>query len=211
MSGIGGVFELVIHPIAKGQVLDGQHWAPMHYQRLLSSGWRTRAVRPENRDKAVFGFLLWFEALRQDPPGTLPQDDAELAMLAGFGMDIDGWMTVREFALYGWTPCHIADASGDVLPGMRLHHAFVAGVAGEALKRKAGASVRRASGQRAVKKSRVRNKLRALMAGGREPPEAAVEWITDWVVEGDLNATEANVRIGWDQFIGREGGCVKSM
>lgn len=211
MTDSGDVFELVVHPIARGQVLDGQHWAPLHYQRLLSSRWRVEAMRAENREAALFGFLLWFEAMRQDPPGTLPDDDRELAMLAGFGMDVDGWMAVREFALYGWTPCAIADADGEILPGMRLGHAFVTQVAVEASRRKSGAAVRRASGQRAVKKSRIRAKLRALMPGRRDPSEDAVEWITDWMVGGDLNATEANVKIGWDRFTGREGGSIKSL
>lgn len=205
------VSEVVLHPIAKGHVLDGQHWAPLHYQRLLGSRWRVVAMREENRGAALFGFLLWFESLRQDPPGTLPDDDRELAMLAGFGMDVAGWMAVRDFALYGWRPCHVCDAGGDVLPGMRLSHEFVTQVAVEASRRKAGASVRREAGLRAVRKSRIRGKLRAMMPGGREAPDAAVEWIADWLSEGDLNATEANIKIGWDRFTGREGGSVKSL
>ena len=211
MSDSADVLETILHPIAKGQSLDGQYWAPLHYQRLLTSTWRTRAVRPENRDKAVFGFLLWFEALRQDPPGTLPQDDDELAQLAGFGMDVEGWMEVREFALYGWKPCHVSDVSGEILPVMRLQHDVVASVAVEAMKRKVGAAASRESGQRAVKKSRIKEQLRKLMPGGREPSNDAVEWITDWIVDGDLRATVANVKIGWDRFTGREGGTVKSM
>ena len=71
-------------------------------------------------------FVPWFslilESWHQLPAASLPDDDIELANLAGFGRQVNLWSQVREGALYGWVKC----SDG------RLYHAVVAEKANEA-------------------------------------------------------------------------------
>lgn len=49
--------------------------------------------------------LLWCAAWHQIPAASLPDDDIELAQLAGFGRAINEWRKYREGALYGFVRC----------------------------------------------------------------------------------------------------------
>lgn len=51
------------------------------------------------------GILLWLAAWHQVPAASLPDDDIELAQLAGFGRVVSAWREVRAGALYGWVKC----------------------------------------------------------------------------------------------------------
>jgi hypothetical protein len=51
------------------------------------------------------GFLLWCAAWHQVPAASIPDDDIELAQLAGFGRAISEWLKVRDEALQGWVMC----------------------------------------------------------------------------------------------------------
>lgn len=65
------------------------------------------------------GVLLWCAAWHQRPAASLPDDDVELANLAGFGKKASGvreWRKVREEALNGFVKC----SDG------RLYHAVIA-------------------------------------------------------------------------------------
>ncbi len=68
------------------------------------------------------GLLLWCASWHQVPAASLPDDDVELASLAGFGKVVREWRKVRTGALYGWTLC----SDG------RLYHPTVAEKACEA-------------------------------------------------------------------------------
>ena len=50
-------------------------------------------------------FLLILASWHQLPAASLPDDDIELAKLAGFGRATDAWKIIREKALYGWKLC----------------------------------------------------------------------------------------------------------
>ena len=77
--------------------------------------------------------LLWCCAWHQVPAGTLPDDDRQLSMMAGFGRsELEGWRAVREEALHGFG---IHDG--------RLHHPVIAEKAIEAWRRKCEESERR--------------------------------------------------------------------
>ncbi len=113
---------LPIYPLVPGQRLDSRHYVPWYFDRFLTSHF-VATVDPAAGFHAI---ILWSEALRQDPAGTLPEDDRELARLAGFGRDVAGWREVREGALYGWSPCLVGE------PGAgqrRLMHRTIAEVA----------------------------------------------------------------------------------
>lgn len=49
--------------------------------------------------------LLWCAAWHQKPAASLPDDDVELAQLAGFGRVVREWQAVKANALYGWIRC----------------------------------------------------------------------------------------------------------
>ena len=62
------------------------------------------------------GVLLWCAAWHQVPAASLPDDDVELASLAGYGRVMREWRKVREVALTGFVKC----SDG------RLYHAVIA-------------------------------------------------------------------------------------
>jgi hypothetical protein len=51
------------------------------------------------------GLLLWCAAWHQIPAASLPDNDIELANLAGFGRVVKEWKKVREQALWGFVKC----------------------------------------------------------------------------------------------------------
>lgn len=51
------------------------------------------------------GVTLWGRAWHQVPAGSLPNDDATLCNLAGFGRDMKTWKRVREAAMRGFVEC----------------------------------------------------------------------------------------------------------
>jgi hypothetical protein len=51
------------------------------------------------------GVLLWCAAWHQVPAASLPDNDTELANLAGYGRVVKEWRKVREDALNGFTKC----------------------------------------------------------------------------------------------------------
>lgn len=66
--------------------------------------------------QCFFAVILWCASWHQIPAASLPDDDIELARLAGFGFVVKEWKKVRAGALYGWIKC----ADG------RLYHPVVA-------------------------------------------------------------------------------------
>ncbi|PWC26391.1 hypothetical protein [Teichococcus aestuarii] len=71
--------------------------------------------------------LSWAVSWHQVPAGSLPDDDAALCRLLGYGRDLKGWAKVRQAGgLRGWVRC----ADG------RLHHPVVAEKALQAWARK---------------------------------------------------------------------------
>lgn len=62
------------------------------------------------------GVLLWCAAWHQVPAASLPDNDTELANLAGYGRVVREWKKVREQALNGFVKC----SDG------RLYHAVIA-------------------------------------------------------------------------------------
>jgi len=65
------------------------------------------------------GILLWCAAWHQIPAASLPDDDIELANLAGYGRVLKEWKKVKNDALHGFIKC----SDG------RLYHPVIAGKA----------------------------------------------------------------------------------
>lgn len=104
--------------------LTKYHDMPLDVQRLREAR-MFASVPPE---AAVVNIILWCASWHQVPAGSLPDDDVDLANLAGFGrFMVEKWREVRAAgALYGFVKC----ADG------RLYHRVVAEVALVAWRRK---------------------------------------------------------------------------
>jgi hypothetical protein len=74
---------------------------PLLGERLLTSDFDARCNDAEWRA----GVTLWWRAWQQVPAGSLPNDDAALAGLAGYRRDPRGWAKVRANALHGFVLC----------------------------------------------------------------------------------------------------------
>jgi hypothetical protein len=92
-------------------------YLPLDVVRLRDS----RLAATATGDEFRAAVLLWCAAWHQVPAASLPNDDRELAALAGYGRDLRGWAKVRAMALHGWE-----------MIGGRLWHAVVAEKAAEA-------------------------------------------------------------------------------
>lgn len=93
---------------------------PIFVQRLLDSKFNSISNDAEWRA----GVTLWMKSWFQLPAGSLPNDDAELVKLSGYGENIEGWIRVKAQALHGWFIC----TDG------RLYHKVVAEVVNDAIK-----------------------------------------------------------------------------
>ena len=74
---------------------------PVDAQRMVNS--RAMRVIPDNAIRSWI--LLIYQSWSQLPAASLPDDDYELAHLAGFGRDVEAWQAIRDDALYGWLLC----------------------------------------------------------------------------------------------------------
>ncbi|GGJ13869.1 hypothetical protein GCM10011320_21330 [Neoroseomonas lacus] len=93
--------------------LRGFPYMPLDVARLRDSD---LAALPDAEARWA-NVISWAASWHQVPAGSLPNDDAALARLLGYGRDVGAWTTVREAGgLRGWTLC----ADG------RLYHPVVA-------------------------------------------------------------------------------------
>ena len=142
-----------VYPLRLGQRLKGD-WFPLHFDRLLGS----RFVAVVDRDAAFVAVVLWAEAMRQDPAGTLPDDDQELAQLAGCGRDMADWADLRaRGALYRW---ELYLCQGESEDRLRMGHPVVAEVACDAVARMSARAEESARGAERALASRLRRKMR---------------------------------------------------
>lgn len=107
------------------------------------------------------GVLLWCAAWHQVPCGTLPDDDIELANLAGYGRFIKEWRKVRDEALMGFVLCS----------DRRFYHEVVCAKAAQAW-----ASKLRHHFDRACDRLRKANKAAALKGQIEQPQITFDEW-----------------------------------
>lgn len=186
------IAEFWTYALRYGDTLSSHDWMPFEFNRFLTSRFVAMAVANDARADAFTAVMLWAESFRQDPAGSLPDDDVELARLAGFGRDLAGWRAVRKGALYGWSPVSIEGETNGDLP--RLGHRLIERIARDMVHRKRGREQGRTAGARAVKRSRIKKIM--LKVGNTRMAENAVvlESITDWMVESDLYINEENVR-----------------
>jgi hypothetical protein len=181
------------YPLKIGETLSSNEWIEFHIHRFLTSRFKALCLSGGAEGKAI-GFtavILWAECYRQDPAGTLPNDDLELAHLAGFGVDLDGWRKVRDRVLHGWQPTHCEDATEGV---NRLGHPLIAEIAARSYHRKAGKAAGREAAQSAMVKTRIRKQLIKIGLKRIAGVPDVVSELARWLETAGLWITEDNVR-----------------
>lgn len=116
--------EIFEYPIPKGERLDSHHFIAWKFDWWLHSEFRLRA----EKDVRAIGFDLFCIAQKENPVGTLPQDELILARLTG--ESLEEWRRLMDrpiTPLHNWKPCKCSN--GEV----RLYHETVLNVAEDAL------------------------------------------------------------------------------
>ncbi|MBN8291042.1 hypothetical protein JI664_03600 [Rhodobacter sp. NTK016B] len=149
--------ELFRYPIPVGVRLESHGWFQFHH-----AWWRTSEFRrdADREVRAVFLDLLC-AAQDEDPVGTLPMADRELAWVAR--MSLDDWLrlTSRDVTpLHGWKPCTVSDGR------MRFYHPKLLQVTEGAARMKVEAETRRADDRERKRLKELPDRI--LRAGGSQ-------------------------------------------
>ena len=190
------------YPLRLGDMLSNHEWGPMFHSRLLNSAFVAHALTRGLQGRAAIGtaLLLWSASYAQNPAGTLPDDDVELARLAGFGIDLEGWRGLRNGALYGWHP--VAVDGGEGLGRRWLGHETIAANAVDMFRRKAGREQSRIEAVMAKARYKVRAKLVLMRLPHLADSAQVVAAVAEWLRTSDLHFTEENVRRGLEVAAG---------
>lgn len=74
---------------------------PLDVRRFRDS----RIVAVRSAEEVLAAVLLWSASWHQIPASSVPDDDIELAQLAGYGRAVKEWRKVRDGAFHGWICC----------------------------------------------------------------------------------------------------------
>lgn len=190
-----------IYPLRWGETVADQDWTPLHFHRLLGSDFVAECCAAGVEGRAWLGtaLLLWAEAMKQDPGGTLPDNDVSLARLAGYGADIDAWRAVRPNVMRGWVPTIVEGGGMDEARKQdRLGHPSVlTDAALHAWTRKDG----RKKGRAAAHLSQVKWKVRKQMEAQKRPrriidSDDLVTRVAQWLIRSGLQVSGENVASG---------------
>jgi hypothetical protein len=133
--------------------LRGYDYMPLHGTRLFGSKFYSLARR--NPRAGLAGLKLWWEAWNQCPAASLPNDDFDLADLAGFGEDKKAWAAAKATALHGFVLC----SDG------RLYHPTLSELAMEAYDKRLIASKKREGDRERLRNWREQRKLKRVSSG----------------------------------------------
>lgn len=194
--------DMGAYPLRMGQTLASNEWVEFHIHKFLTSRFKAYCLRDGDHGRARMGtaLILWAECYRQDPAGTLPDDDVELAQLAGYGADAPGWAAVREAVLHGWMTCLCED---DTEGQHRLGHPLIAEIAARSFRRKSGKAAGRTAAALSVARTRVKKQLERLGMGRLAASADVVELIARWCEDSGLWITEDNVKQGAEVVTGQ--------
>jgi hypothetical protein len=190
------------YPLRKGDTLATNDWVEWHLHRFLSSSFVAQMIYRQRRDVIGTAMLLWSESYRQDPAGSLPDDDVELAQMARFGADVDGWKEMRALVLWGWSPCEIEDPARGVMITNRLGHEVIADIASRSAKRRDGRKQGREAARLAVARSRIKKGLEDMRQTRFAENKDLVAALSKWLDQSNLFITEENLRAGLEVVAG---------
>lgn len=84
--------------------LRGFDWMPLYGGSFFSSSTYSAAAL-RNPRAGLAAVKLWWVSWHQVPAASLPNDDAELAFKADFGLDVAAWLECKDIALRGFVLC----------------------------------------------------------------------------------------------------------
>jgi hypothetical protein len=88
-------------PVPPEVDMGANEFFPFYFDRLRKSKWWRRAsdvARARN-------VMLWGEAYKSRPAGSLPDDDDELAEAAGYGLNVEAFLVHKAEIMAPWTLC----------------------------------------------------------------------------------------------------------
>lgn len=85
-------------PVPEDCDLSGFPYLPLDATRFRDSTF----VAESSLEAVGAACILWAAAWAQVPAGSLPDNDATLARMTGFGRDVESWMKIKASALYGF-------------------------------------------------------------------------------------------------------------
>lgn len=185
-----------------GDTLATNEWVEWHIHRFLDSDFVARMARTGRLDVIGAAVILWTASFKEDPAGTLPDDDILLADKAKV-RDLDTWRELRPLVLHDWSPVVIEHGeTGEEIRG-RLGHHGRHGVAGRVTKvsvksahRRAGKAAGREAARMSVQRSRVKAKLKAMHRTRFADNADLVASVARWLDQNDLFVNEDNILAG---------------
>jgi hypothetical protein len=194
--------DIWFYPLRRGDTLSNHDWIPLYINRLLTSDFLAYAVAEDRRADVCTALILWAECFKQDPAGTLPDDDVQLAQIARYGSDVDAWRRARPGALHGWERCEV-EGVDERRDRPRLSHPMIASIALDMHKRKCGRDQAREAGRLATLRNRVKKKLAGL--GYRKSmaeSDKVITAVAGWLDQNSLYCTDENVRMAMETAVG---------
>lgn len=192
-----------LYPLRAGETLADSRWVEWHIHRFLGSRFTSLVLAAGRRGDGFTAVLLWSEAFRQDPAGTLPDDDLELCRLAQFGADREAWLAARPLALHGWSPVLVEDdAAGGDPQGGRLGHRLIAEVAVRMARRRDGRKAGHDAQRLALARSRIKAKLTELRRPRMAENTVLLTEIAQWLEQHNLFITAENVAAALESLHG---------
>jgi hypothetical protein len=192
-----------VYPLRLGDTLATNDWIEWRVHAFLGSAFVAHMEYLDRRDVIGVAVVLWTRAYLQDPAGTLPDDDVQLARLAGFGVDVPRWRAMRDLALYGWSAV-LVEVAG--LPeGGRLGHPVIAEISVVSFRRKDGRKQAREAAILSQVRFKVRTKLADLGQKRLAENAQAVDAIASHLAQAGLYVTPENVRAAMATVLGITG------
>lgn len=192
-------------PLRRGETLSSHDWFPFYVHKFLGSRFLGRCVMTGQRADVGTALILWTEAMRQDPAGTLPSDDLLLAGLARF-RSIEEWQEARDNVLHGWVPVLVEDDRTGELETRLGHPGLIEQIVQDMHKRKRGRDSAREAGRLALKKHKIRKKM---VEGGIQDhvikDARAVTLLAEHFEHSELYITVENVRAAMIEVLGYTG------
>ncbi|WP_375698615.1 hypothetical protein [Pseudophaeobacter sp. TrK17] len=194
-----------VWPLRRGDTLSSHDWFPFFTHRFLGSRFLSRCVMTGRREDIGSAMILWAESMRQDPAGTLPPDDIDLADLARF-RSIEDWQQARTNVLYGWVSVLVEDARTGEFETRLGHPGMLEEIVQDMHKRKRGRDAARVAGRSALKKHKIRTKMRDM--GVQEhiiKDDRAITALAEHFEHSELYITPDNVRAAMAEVLGYTG------
>lgn len=194
-----------IWPLRRGDTLSSHDWFPFYTHRFLGSRFLSRCVMLGRREDVGTAVILWTESMRQDPAGTLPPDDIDLADLARF-RTIEDWQEAKGNVLHGWVPVLVEDARTGEYETRLGHPGIIEAIVTDMNKRKRGRDAAREAGRLALKKHKIRTKMRDM--GVQEhiiKDDRAITALAEHFEHSELYITPDNVRAAMAEVLGYTG------